>query len=243
MSYSKPFQTVEEGLEYFNTLSDDEEPIDICQLPPEESGCLTGEKYIDEDTFQSVLPADVCSKIKISTNIDNDEISHEDMFDPEEPSTKKGMSNSKRKFKSNETNLELRWRRKVNLNKILKISSTENMCEKFPRLVTLSPIEIFHKFIPTEYLLHLANMERIYAMLKGEYFSVDENDTGQFFGLLLFSGYHQVPGEDSYWNTQEDLSVPMREWEVSIYWTDVFKHIGLCLKTKKKFIVIYLAMR
>ncbi|GFW11702.1 uncharacterized protein TNCV_43371 [Trichonephila clavipes] len=61
MSHSKPFRTVEEALEYFYTLSEDEEPIDICQLPPEESGCLTDEENIDEDTFQSlsVLPADV----------------------------------------------------------------------------------------------------------------------------------------------------------------------------------------
>ncbi|GFY55163.1 uncharacterized protein TNIN_171881 [Trichonephila inaurata madagascariensis] len=85
----------------FYRLSDDEEPIDICQFLPEESVCLTDEKYIDEDTFQSVLPADVCGKIEISTNIDNDEISHEDMFDPEEPSTTKGMSNLKRNLKSN----------------------------------------------------------------------------------------------------------------------------------------------
>ncbi|GFS85105.1 piggyBac transposable element-derived protein 2 [Trichonephila clavipes] len=46
-------------------------------------------------------------------------------------------------------------------------------------------------------------------MQKGEYFSVDEIDIGQFFGLLLFSGYHQVSGEDVYWSTQEDLSVPI----------------------------------
>ncbi|GFS62887.1 uncharacterized protein TNIN_116561 [Trichonephila inaurata madagascariensis] len=62
MSNSKPFRIVEEALEYFCTLSDDEEPIDICQLPPKESGCLTDKEDIDEDTFQSVLPADVCGK-------------------------------------------------------------------------------------------------------------------------------------------------------------------------------------
>ncbi|GFY57972.1 uncharacterized protein TNIN_334361 [Trichonephila inaurata madagascariensis] len=67
----------------YHYVSDDEEPIDICQLLPEESGCLTDEEDIDEDTFQSVLLADVCGKIEISTNIDNDEIS-KDMFDPEE---------------------------------------------------------------------------------------------------------------------------------------------------------------
>ncbi|PRD24178.1 UNVERIFIED_CONTAM: hypothetical protein NCL1_44501 [Trichonephila clavipes] len=34
------------------------------------------------------------------------------MFDPEKPSTTKGMPNLKRKLKSNETNVELRWRKK-----------------------------------------------------------------------------------------------------------------------------------
>ncbi|GFY48002.1 uncharacterized protein TNIN_323271, partial [Trichonephila inaurata madagascariensis] len=86
MSHSKSFRTVEEALECFYTLSDDEEPIDICQLSAEGSGCLTDEEDIDEDTFQSILPADDCGKIEISI-IDNDEISHEGMFDQ----TSKGM--------------------------------------------------------------------------------------------------------------------------------------------------------
>ncbi|GFY51512.1 uncharacterized protein TNIN_211011 [Trichonephila inaurata madagascariensis] len=51
MSHSKPFRTVEKALEYFYTLSDDEEPIDMCLLPQEESGCLTDEEDFDEDTF------------------------------------------------------------------------------------------------------------------------------------------------------------------------------------------------
>ncbi|GFW48710.1 uncharacterized protein TNCV_4242911 [Trichonephila clavipes] len=85
MSYSKQFRTVEEALEYFYILSDDEEQIDISQLPPEESGCLTDEEDIHEDTFQSILQADVCGKIEISTNIDNDQIFPEDTFYPEEP--------------------------------------------------------------------------------------------------------------------------------------------------------------
>ncbi|PRD23275.1 UNVERIFIED_CONTAM: hypothetical protein NCL1_46819 [Trichonephila clavipes] len=170
MSHSKPFRTVEEALGCFYTLSDDEEPIDTCQLSAEGSGCLTDEEDNDEDTFQSVLPGDVCGKIEISSNIDNDEISHEGMFGPEEFSTSKGMLNFKRKLKSNERNVEYHWRKKANFNKFLKTSSTENICEKFPEFVTLSPIEVFHKFIPTEYLLHLANMTGLYAMQKGQDF-------------------------------------------------------------------------
>ncbi|GFY53808.1 uncharacterized protein TNIN_243731 [Trichonephila inaurata madagascariensis] len=80
-------------------------------VPRRGSGCLTDEEYNDEDTFQFVLPADVCGKIEIFTNIDDDEISHEGMFDREEPSTTKEMSNLKRKLKSNERNVELRWRK------------------------------------------------------------------------------------------------------------------------------------
>ncbi|GFW48733.1 uncharacterized protein TNCV_4243131 [Trichonephila clavipes] len=75
------------GNEKAKSLAREVKTIDICQLPPEESGCLIDEENIDEDALQSVLPADVCGKIEISTNMDNDEISHEDMFDPEEPST------------------------------------------------------------------------------------------------------------------------------------------------------------
>ncbi|GFU67723.1 uncharacterized protein TNCV_4327771 [Trichonephila clavipes] len=99
--------------EFLFQMENDEEPIDICQLPPEKSGCLTVEEDISEDTFQSVLPADFCGKIKISTNIDNDKKSHEDVFDPEEPSNTKGMSNLKTKLKSNETNVELRGKKNL----------------------------------------------------------------------------------------------------------------------------------
>ncbi|GFY01906.1 piggyBac transposable element-derived protein 3 [Trichonephila clavipes] len=150
----------------------DGELIDTCQLPPEESGCFTDEQDIDKDIFPSVLPADVCGKIEISTNIHDDEISHEGMFDAEEPSTSKGMSNLERKLKS--------------IKEVLNFVREKK-----------------------EYVLHLANMTGLYAMQK-EDFSVDENDIELFFfGNLLFSGYHQVPGEDLYSSTQEDLSVPI----------------------------------
>ena len=38
---------------------------------------------------------------------------------------------------------------------------------------------------------------------------VDADDIRQFLGLLLFSGYHSVPDENSYWSSQEDLHIPI----------------------------------
>lgn len=210
MSHSKPFRTVEEAVDYFYTLSDDsDECIDICQLPPEESGCLTDEEDVSEDIFEPVLPADVCGQIEIVTKKDNDETSDVDVFDPEVPSTSKRRSGVKRKFISKEKKNPICWKKNANFEKILKTDDVQNLSELFPELLTLSPIEIFHKYIPMSYILHLAKMTELYALQKGEIIVVDEFDIGQFFGLLLFSGYHQVPGEDLYWSTQEDLSVPI----------------------------------
>jgi hypothetical protein len=40
--------TAKEAIDYFNSLSDDsnESIVDICQLPPDESGCITDEEEI-----------------------------------------------------------------------------------------------------------------------------------------------------------------------------------------------------
>ncbi|GFT74231.1 hypothetical protein NPIL_138531 [Nephila pilipes] len=57
--------------------------IDIRQLPPKESGCLINEKDINEDIFESILPAYVGDGIGLSTKIDNNETSYESAFDPE----------------------------------------------------------------------------------------------------------------------------------------------------------------
>ncbi|KAH8036431.1 hypothetical protein HPB51_000498 [Rhipicephalus microplus] len=43
----------------------------------------------------------------------------------------------------------------------------------------------------------------------GEEGDVTGADIGQFFGLLLSSGYHSVPSEDSYSSTAEDLCLPI----------------------------------
>lgn len=78
--YSKPFQSAQEALEathYMSyTLSDDseEECIDICLFPPEESWCLTDEKDVNEGIFELVLPANVCNQIEILTKISNNEL-------------------------------------------------------------------------------------------------------------------------------------------------------------------------
>ncbi|GFT22786.1 hypothetical protein NPIL_443091 [Nephila pilipes] len=77
MSHSRTFQNVEEACDYFYALSYDSENgecISICQLPPEESGCLSDEEDINEDIFVPVLPVYDCGEIEKSTKIHSNEI-------------------------------------------------------------------------------------------------------------------------------------------------------------------------
>ncbi|KRY24656.1 PiggyBac transposable element-derived protein 3, partial [Trichinella britovi] len=48
-----------------------------------------------------------------------------------------------------------------------------------------------------------------YAAQKGGNLVVDAGDIEQFFGILLFSGYHCVPSENAFWSTAEDMQVPL----------------------------------
>ncbi|KRY88724.1 PiggyBac transposable element-derived protein 3 [Trichinella pseudospiralis] len=45
--------------------------------------------------------------------------------------------------------------------------------------------------------------------MKGGNLVVDGGAIEQFFGILLFSGYHCVPSENTFWSTAEDMQVPL----------------------------------
>ena len=49
-------------------------------------------------------------------------------------------------------------------------------------------------------------MTNFYAKQKLFSYTASSDDLIRFFGIILFSGYHQVPKEDHCWSTSEDLS-------------------------------------
>ncbi|KAH8019108.1 hypothetical protein HPB51_016746 [Rhipicephalus microplus] len=101
------------------------------------------------------------------------------------------------------------WGDHATFDKTLPSESPLSLLEAFPDLANMSPFMLFSKFISPEYLGSLAELTARYALEKGEEVDVTGADIGQFFGLLLFSGYHSVPSEDSFWRTVEDLCLPI----------------------------------
>lgn len=195
MSHSKEFLTLEEAVEYLHQLQDEDlheldSEIDIIQLPPDESGNITDEENIDENILETVVPSDVCGKVIVSMNQKERELPAD--------------NTKKRKVTHN-------WKKMCKFSDSFPQPTNEiiHISDKFPELLSLEPYELFKKILPDQYITHLASLSTLYASQKGRDMEISSNDIKQFLGLILLSGYHNVPQEDMYWGTAEDISVPV----------------------------------
>lgn len=215
------FLTLEAAIDLFFSLPDDErEGASICQLPPHEDGNITDEEHVNENDFSEVVPDDVCGHVEVMQCCDDEVDSPTACSNPEPRRKKPARSQStagkgrKSANKAGKTitpkrSLSAVWGDRATFDKTLPREDPLLLLEAFPELADMSPFMLFSKIISPEYLGSLAELTARYALQKGEEVDVTGADIGQFFGLLLFSGYHSVPSEDSYWSTAEDLRVPL----------------------------------
>lgn len=85
------------------------------------------------------------------------------------------------------------WGDGATFDRTLPSDSLPLLLDAFPELGNLSPFMLFSKIICPEYFASLAELTARYALQKREEVDVTGADIGQFFGLLLFSGYDSVP--------------------------------------------------
>lgn len=180
---SKRFLTIPDAVAYLETLTEaDLEDVDICQLNPDEPGDITDEEDIDENNLDAVTPFDVCGMVDV--------ILKKDVSTPDEEEFQKPGPSAKKKLKTE--NPEVKWKKKVKFDNPTELGNPVPISHKFPELMDCTPLDIFHKYFPEEYVDYLADMTALYALQKGETIDVCKNDILQFFGLLLLSGYHSV---------------------------------------------------
>ncbi|KRZ65160.1 PiggyBac transposable element-derived protein 3, partial [Trichinella papuae] len=180
------FLTLENAIEYFETLPpEDQINAEICQLPPCEDGNLTDEEHIEEDDLDEVMPLDVCGEVDVI--VDSDRIGNEDDV-----------------YVSSDRQT---WSKRKPLNHVFGNTPVLPLSTVAPELTSMNPIELFYKIMPKEEMAYFAEMTKRYALQKRVTVSVEEEDIEQFFGLLLFSGYHSVPSENMFWSTARDLAV------------------------------------
>ncbi|KAL3244565.1 hypothetical protein MRX96_047171 [Rhipicephalus microplus] len=215
------FLTLEAAIDLLFSLPDDErEGASACQLPPVEDGNISDEEHVNENDFSEVVPVDVCGHVEVMQCSDEDVDSSSACSSPEprrkKPAGRQFTAGKGRKASTNarKTNTSKRshtpvWGEHATFGKTLPSESPPLLLEAFPDLANMSPFMFLSKFIFPEYLGSLTELTARYALQKEEVVDVTGVDIGQFFGLLLFCGYHSVSSEDSYWSTAEDLCVPI----------------------------------
>lgn len=214
----KKFKTLEAAVDYLMSLRDSDvsdfsdEDFEICQLPPDENDRISEEEDIDDNNLSPVVPADVSGHLSILTNklsINQNSLENQNSasFSNEQRNKPKKLCSSSR-FKKVKASTP-KWKKSVIFSKPIKSEPLEKITDKFPELMEADSVDIFFKFLSKEYIKYLAEMTSTYAAQKGTNIQTDWKDIAQFFGLLLLSGYHQVPTENDYWSTSEDVSVPI----------------------------------
>lgn len=86
-----------------------------------------------------------------------------------------------------------------------------NLEEKFPQYVSLTPYELFCLIFDQEIVDLIVSETQKYANRdKNEKnFQTNSDEIRQMLGILLISGYHQLPSQRHYWSADPDLGVPM----------------------------------
>ena len=78
--------------------------------------------------------------------------------------------------------------------------------ESLSHLINKSPYGLFIELLGIHFIDYLVGMTNLYAKQKLSSFIAGSDDLIRFFGIILFSGYHQVPKKNDHWSTREDLS-------------------------------------
>ena len=195
--------TVDEAIDLL-FQEDDEgevENADIIIVPPDVDE-LTDEEDVSEDIIGELSVQDVPGSLEI----------HKDSVVSEKCTTDNAKSASRARKKRKFCNSEPKWKHQdPKYSKVKERSQHYSECFQNMResLETLSPCELFEKLMTPSILDHIVKETvRYAASCKNKFdftFSVDELKI--FIGILLFSGYHQVPSERDYWSTDEDLGV------------------------------------
>lgn len=168
---------------------------DIVIIPPE-----SGDRNVDSDVEdnneeqldQNNLPSDVAGEL---------EVHHEDS-DSEDEETEQVLSKKRQKVDTP------KWKKS---DRVALPSSPSSLPKVGEEYITKDEFDIFRLFFTDDMIENLVRQTMLYGQRdkNNPSFTMTSDDMRQFLGLLLVSRYHSLPGENDYWSTAEDLTVPV----------------------------------
>lgn len=202
--YGKHCKTLDEALESVN-LAETDRVVDIVLLPPEIVDTITDEEDIDEDNLYSSIPNDVPGELEVIFSSDDDEdnlslATLQKMWRTEEPPKKKRKTRPAPDWHSNLMSPE-------DMESTFTQEKMKDIRDKFKNS---TPIEIFESIVDDVVIQLMVDQSNLYASQNNRHaFSVTKRDIKIFLGVLLFSGYHQLPRERLYWSLDEDFDTKL----------------------------------
>lgn len=187
----------------------DVEEADILILPPNDEMAASDIEEIDEENLESIEPGEVCGELDLDIQkVANVESEGSDQL-VESDSDSELLSNyqsaqpaKKRKWIKSTP----KWMKRDDFLTPMPEASPEKLADLRTDLIDKSPFDLFMQIFGDDYVDHLASMTNIYAQQKLANIDTNGDELIRFFGILLLSGYHQLPKESHYWSTAEDLS-------------------------------------
>jgi len=109
-----------------------------------------------------------------------------------------------------EHNFAPRWEKDTCQNDFIKVPFDLNLENIFNRCANMNDIDFFELFFDQFMLEHILQESIVYAGQKNDHnFTLTLDDLKSFLGILMFSGYHQLPQQTHYFTQSEDLGIPL----------------------------------
>lgn len=185
----KSCYTLEEVVNIIENDSD-EDIENVVIIPPINQGDVT-----DEEEEADGMPNDVAGELEIDVR-END--THNDI--------------DKKQGDSVTIHKDIRWRRaRHNFDNSLPARvPIQPLEESHPELCDRTPFELFQYFFTDDFVNNLVTESNRYAAQNNVHTNpITYVEMMRFVGIILLSGYHELPAQNHYWSTDEDLGVPI----------------------------------
>lgn len=203
-------QELEEIVNNPNFFIDEDSPsLDIVILPPEPD-YVTDEDEAEDNELGIVEVRDVPGQLEVQFSNEDQDI--EDTAEVQSTSAISVQTGTKKQRLSNSLP---KWKKCDSKYTFTDADFAALEKDKIEALVkehgALTPLQLFEKFLSNDMLEYIKEETLRYSQrVKNDTsFTLDIDELKCFIGILLFSGYHQVPSERMYWSTDADLGVPI----------------------------------
>lgn len=208
--------TLKEALDIAYVENENDNSVSAVYVEPPESNILTDEDSADEDDagfIDNLNRNQLCSgaEIVFSNNtriggVAEDTITERPTLD--QPSTTTAAPPSSTSAPPDRGTIIITRPQKTNFCKEGDLSP---ILYPFPdpdytRYAVLSPVQLFELFFSEELLQEIVNQTTNYALFKNCHSpNVSIEDLKVFLGILILSGYNNLPSKRSYWETAKDM--------------------------------------